>query len=275
VIVTEAPMNPKKNRERMIEMLFEKFCCPAAFVVIQAVMSLYSCGGTTGCVVDSGDGVTHIVPVYEGYSLPHAVQRLDLAGRDLSEYMVKILTENGYNMSSSAEKDIVRDMKETSCYVIDGDFEEMLSEAHKRPTDFELKYTMPDGQELMLLTERFRVPEVLFNPMIYGRELPGLHEATFKCVMTCDIDIRRSLYETIVLSGGTTMFPGMKERLEKEVKKLVPAKVKVDVKADPNRKYMVWKGASLVAGLTNFPHMLIWKQEYDDKGPSIVHAKCI
>merc|ERR1719162_1271675 len=117
VLVTEAPMNPKKNRERMIEMLFEKFSVPAAYVVIQAVMSLYSTGRTTGCVVDSGDGVTHVVPVYEGYCLPHAIQRLDLAGRDLSEYMVKILTERGCAMVSSSEKELVRDMKETCCYV--------------------------------------------------------------------------------------------------------------------------------------------------------------
>merc|ERR1719446_652873 len=126
VIVSEPCMNPKKNRERMVEMLFEKFSVPAAYIVIQAVMSLYSYGRTTGAVVDSGDGVTHVVPVYEGFTLPHAIQRLDLAGRDLSEYMVKILTEVGYNMVSSSEKELVRDMKETSCYVcMDGKDEEM------------------------------------------------------------------------------------------------------------------------------------------------------
>merc|ERR1719262_344624 len=106
-IVTEAPMNPKKNRERMVELLFEKFSVPAAFIVIQAVMSLYSYGRTTGIVVDSGDGVTHTVPVYEGFALPHAIQRLDLAGRDLSEYMVKTLHDTGHNMTSSSEKELV------------------------------------------------------------------------------------------------------------------------------------------------------------------------
>merc|ERR1719336_1313363 len=131
IVVTEAPMNPRKNRERMVEMLFEKFSVPAIFVVIQAVMSLYSYGRTTGCVVDSGDGVTHVVPVYEGFALPHAIQRLDLAGRDLSEYMVKILTESGLNMTSSAEKEIVRDMKETCCYVLQDDFNEEMKNAQK------------------------------------------------------------------------------------------------------------------------------------------------
>lgn len=112
VVVTEAPMNPRKNRERMMELLFEKFDVPASYVVLQAVMSLYSYGRTTGCVVDSGDGVTHCVPIYEGYSMPHAIQRIDLAGRDLSEYMTKILSERGVSMTSSSEKEIVRDMKD-------------------------------------------------------------------------------------------------------------------------------------------------------------------
>merc|ERR1719262_485733 len=131
-VVTEAPFNPKKNRERMIEMLFEKFSVPACYIVIQAVMSLYSYGRTTGCVVDSGDGVTHTVPVYEGFALPHAIQRLDLAGRDLSEYMVKILCDVGYNMTSSSEKELVRDMKETCCYVVEDDFNEHLQKARER-----------------------------------------------------------------------------------------------------------------------------------------------
>merc|ERR1719401_3100156 len=126
VIVSEAPMNPRKNRERMVEMLFEKFSVPAAYIVIQAVMSLYSYGRTTGCVVDSGDGVTHTVPVYEGFALPHAIQRLDLAGRDLSEYMIKTLHDSGYNMTSSSEKELVRDMKETCCYVCQEDLEKMI-----------------------------------------------------------------------------------------------------------------------------------------------------
>merc|ERR1719428_1513156 len=117
VVVTEAPMNPKKNRERMVELLFEKFSVPANFIVIQAVMSLYAAGRTTGNVVDSGDGVTHTVPIYEGFTLPHAIQRANLAGRDLSEYMVKLMTETGHQMTSSSEKEIVRDIKEQHCYI--------------------------------------------------------------------------------------------------------------------------------------------------------------
>merc|ERR1719203_1383131 len=177
VIVTEAPMNPKKNRERMIEMLFEKFSCPAAYIVIQAVMSLYSYGRTTGIVVDSGDGVTHTVPVYEGFALPHAIQRLDLAGRDLTEYLTKILTERGYSFTSSAEKEIVRDLKEKLCYVaLDFDMElKVATDTSAR----EKTYELPDGNIISVGSERFRCPEVLFQPSLVGKEASGIHEATF------------------------------------------------------------------------------------------------
>lgn len=274
VIVTEAPLNPKKNRERMVEMLFEKFSVPACYVVIQAVMSLYSYGRTAGCVVDSGDGVTHVVPVYEGFTFPHAVQRLDLAGRDLSEYMCKILSDHGHIMSSSSEREIVRNMKEECCYVSAEGLEVEMRALQERPADFEKVYTLPDGNEIPLGHERFKVPEILFDPSICGRELKGIHQATYDCVTSCDIDLRRDLLKNIVLSGGTTMFPGIADRLAAEVKALAPSQVDVRVHASAQRRYIVWLGASIVAQLSSFEQSLIWKSEYDELGPVIVHRKC-
>ena len=153
------------------------------------------------------------------------------------------------------------------------DYKEELEKA-EQSAELEQNYELPDGQVITIGSERFRCPEVLFQPNFIGLEQEGIHKLTFESIMKCDVDIRRDLYGNVVMSGGTTMYPGLPERIQKEIKALSPDSVTIKIIAPPERKYSVWIGGSILSSLTTFEEMWVTKDEYDESGPAIVHRKC-
>lgn len=272
VLMTEAPLNPKQNRERMTQIMFEVFNVPCLYVSVQGVLALYASGRTTGVVLDSGDGVSHTVPIYEGYAIPHAIQRIHLAGRDLTEYLRQLLGRRGYSFTTAAELEIVRDIKEKMCYVVNN-YDEAIKESEESHS-CEKNYELPDGRKILIGNERFKCSEILFQPHLAGHELEGVHKYVYDSVSKCDNDVRKDLFQNIILSGGSTLFEGMGERLWQEIHQLAPPTNKTKILAPPERKYSVWLGGSILASLSTFQTMWINKQEYDEAGPQIIHRKC-
>lgn len=292
LLITEAPLNPRSNRDRMSQVLFEQFNVPCLYISVQAVLSLYASGRTTGVVIDSGDGVTHIVPVYEGFALPNSIKRLDIAGRDITEnFALQIRKLSGFRLTSLSELEIARLIKEKCCFIskdVDRD-EKLYSSLHNQERE---SYRLPDGQVIQLGMEKFRAPEILFNPELIGEESPGVHELTNLAISKTDLDLRPVLYKNIILSGGNTLLKGFGDRMLSELKNVsnpssVPilrgsltvsagaathTAMKVKIYAPPERKYSTWIGGSILAGLSTFKKMWVTSQEYQEN-PDIVHKR--
>ncbi|XP_049848599.1 actin-related protein 2-like [Schistocerca gregaria] len=276
ILLTEPPLNPRKNRERMLEVMFEQYNFKSVYVSVQAVLTLYAQGLMTGVVLDSGDGVSHIVPVYEGAGLPHLTKRIDVAGRDVTKYFIKLLLHRGYAFNRTADFETVREMKEKLCYVgYDIDLENRLS---TDTTVLVQSYTIPDGRVVKVGRERYMAPEALFTPSLIDVDGPGISEAVFNCINSADMDIRPDFYKHIVLSGGSTMYPGLPSRLEKDIRMYYAERVakgnqdainkfQCRIEDPPRRKHMVFLGGAVLADIMKEKDSF-WanKSEYTEKG---------
>ena len=325
-LLTEPPLHPKCNREKMTQIMIEQHNVPGIYLAQQPVLALYASGRTTGTVVSVGDGTADIVPVYEGYALPHAIPRMNISGRDITWQLQRLLSEQGYSFYTSGDRDIVNAIKEKLGYIaFDYDAElkvpttaepklavfqeyyattkrtdrvEIMDEVFGRnisrivhqylpqsaEQDFafqsmvenakETTYELPDGKLITVGNQRFRATEILFNPAFCGREEPGLMDHLNWSIMRCDEEIRKDLYGNVLLSGGSTLFHGFAQRVEKELKSRAPASTKVNVIAPPKRHLSAWIGGSILSSLSTFQSMWLTKDEYDESGPALIHKKC-
>ncbi|EAU81732.2 actin alpha 1 skeletal muscle protein [Coprinopsis cinerea okayama7 len=262
ILIADTPLNPDSNRERTAQIMFETFNVPALAMSIESVLSLYATSArTSGVVLESGDGVTSTVPIFEGYPLRHGILRWEFGGNDLTEHLLKSLGDRG----SYVHGDVLTDIKEQSCHVaLDFDQEQIAPEK---------THELPDGKAIILGSERFRVPEALFKPHLVGEDTPGVHEMIHNSIMKCDVDVHRQLYSRISLSGGTTMLSEFADRMAKEVEALAPVGMRFRIAAPDYRKHAVWIGGSILASLSTFRGFACSRQEYDEMGPIVVNRK--
>ena len=253
------------DRQKMVEIMFEKFQVPATYVANSGPLSLTASGKETGVTVSIGDGVCSVTPLYQKGAIPATVVKL--GGSDLTNYLGKLLAKEGHRFVSSGPKHTLCEIKETICYVTTNP--QGLNDTQK-------VYTLPNGTTLSSKNScSYLCPESLFQPSTLDVDFLGIHKVTHEAIMGCDSCFRKKLFSNIILSGGSTMFPGFAMRLQNEIAALVPPSVKVKVLAPIERKNLAWTGGAIVASLDVFSNKWICKQEYEETGAFIVNSRCM
>ena len=267
-LLTETPLNPLSHRDKMAEMMFEIFQVPALFVTLQALTALYASARPTGLVLDSGDGVTVTVPVYEGLCLLHGITRLDFAGRGVTKYLARLLLETGHSFVSTAGKGMVRDMKEKLCYVA------LDPSQNMQPEKLTRKSILPDGRAVKVGDQLFRAPEALFVPAEAEIPGPGVGRMVLWSITRCHEHTQSNLLRNVLLWGGSTLFHGFKERLLKELQTGLPNATHIKIISPQDRMYSAWIGASILASLRTFRNMWVTREDYNEVGPTVLQRKC-
>jgi actin-related protein len=278
LMVADAPLTSRADRERMVQVMFDVFELPAAYIQNAATLSLVCCGqiSEAACVISSGGGVTTTVAVHKGYAVPDTTECLDVAGEDLTDFMVQMLTKRGKlnNTTPSQAHEIARDIKEKLAHV-----DEFRTHNFTQTQDYSdyqrgRTYTLPDGGTIQVGDELIRCAEALFEPSRVGRSGRGIGECGMETINKCDISFRHELFGNLVLAGGSTLFPGFATRTQHEIESRGPSGPKFSVNAIPERKDSAWMGGSILASLSTFPQCWITRDEFMEVGPSIVHSKC-
>ena len=267
IMITALQSCPKETKELIVEIMFEKFNVPGLYIANPGALNLYSAGKFTGFSVDLGDRFCDFTPISDGYLLPGIIHQ-NLGGNDLTEYIIKELLNDGYNFYTKFSKLIANKIKEKVCYVA-LDYEKELNQVES------FNYELPDGKHIIIKDLRITCPEILFRPVIAGIKggICSISNNCYNSIQKCDIDFKKDLYNCIILSGGTSMFNGLKERFEKEIKALVPESMKEEIKVftSPERKYATWIGGTILSNISTFESSWITKTEYEESGVNIVH----
>jgi len=277
-LITDAPGNTQSNREKFVELVFETIKSVSFFMTITATPALYASGRTSGMVLDSGHGVTSAVPIIDGVPLTNSINRVNLGGYELTEFLVRQLKYRGHNFETSAEKDVIRRLKEKFCYCsLTFDEDEKLYNKNYRlyslkDKEISQSYKLPDGTEIHVGAEQFQVPEVMFNPALIGMEAPGLGQLVFNSVDNCALDEKKIIYSNIICAGGNTKFKKFERRLQTEVEKLsiCHTNTKVEVIAPAERSISAWLGGSVLASLHSFRDLWVTQADYQEEGYRIV-----
>lgn len=267
VLMTDSDRDPKVNKEKIAQILFEKMKTPSLFLVNPGILSLYASAIITGTAVDVGDCVTLCVPGDEGMADTKAMMKKYFGGRNLTNYLTQLLNEKDNIFQTTGEQYTVKGIKEQVCYVaLDP------KEAKLKGPAFEC--VLPDGNKMTVTHERFMCPESFFDPALAsGKVEESLPKFIMNSIVKCDEALRKPLLANVVLAGGSTMFAGMQERLEKELNAIAPEGLKAEVKAPKNRKFSAWIGGSIMSSLSTFKHMWLTQKEYQESGASIVATK--
>ncbi|KAM4821299.1 uncharacterized protein RHO17_001777 [Thomomys bottae] len=259
VLVADSPISPRTNREKVAEILFERFHVPAMQTVHQALLTLYAYGRTTGLVLGSGHGTSYVAPILTGDLAPLDTYRLDVAGADLTDYLAQLLLAGGHSVPPKAG--LVNQIKEACCYVA----LDMEAEMARTQSQARVDFVLPDKQIITLGTERFCCPEALFQPNLLGLNQPGLPQMALLSISQLEAKQQKQLLANVVLEGGTTLVNGFSERLRQE---LGP---NATVLGSPHRAVAAWLGGSIMACRNSFQSLWLSRREYEEEGPWAIY----
>lgn len=269
VLLTRVP-HRKPQTEQTAQVLFEKFNQPAISIQAPGVLALFSSGRLSGLVLDSGHSFTYTVPVSDGKIIKHGVDCVEFGGRELNGILSSMVVGVD-NLKDMKNYEIVKDIKEKSCYVAFDYSKELVSAVEKKSLN--ITHKLPDGQEVVVGTERFRCPEAIFSPKLFDLEMNGVERMIFNSISACDSALHRKLFSNILLSGGTTTIEGFTERIRKDLSAMDGIPIGMKIISPQEKIFSAWIGGTLVAAQSSFPQVCVTKEEFEEFGSEILREK--